>query len=132
MENPTNGVNYINFGGEKRPIKFGTLQGRLYCVVAGCSMGEYLARVNRISGTMEKMDGTEIPHLMMSALMAGHYTAELEGEPHFTFNKVCDWIDDASQEEMSRIWKIMATQNSPNENGVKTPPEKKSPQPITI
>lgn len=124
--NELRGLNYISIGGQKRPIRFGLNQSRLYCERMGCTLGEYMKTIARITATMENADGSEIPNLIISALMAGHQSAKLEGEALFDMGEVCDWIDEMDQAELSRFFKIFSLQNSPNENGVKTPPAKKS------
>jgi hypothetical protein len=117
MGNQLTGLNYIEIGGEKRPIKFGTNQTAIYCQTRGCTLSQYLKEMNFDRIVKNEIDGSEIRDLIYSALVAGCYSAKLPDA--FTKTDVGDWIDDMDQAELSRVFTIMTAQNSPNGQSAK-------------
>jgi len=115
--NAFTGLNYINIGGESRPIKFGTNQSAIYCQTRGVTLATYMKEMSSQRLEAREIDGSEIRDLIFSALSAGCLSAK---QPiTFDKNEVGDWIDEMEQAELTRVFTIMSAQNTPNGQGAK-------------
>lgn len=122
--NQLTGLNYINIGGQKRPIKFGTNQSAIYCQTRGCTLAQYLNDMNNERMTKMELDGSEIRDLLFSALCAGCSSAKVAVD--FDKMDVGDWMDEMDQAELTKAFSIMTAQNSPNGQGAKPNTAKKA------
>jgi len=83
---------YLNVGGERRPIKFGTNSTALLCKEHGISLKEIGEFLTEDGITIEKYRD-----LLWASLTAG--AQSLGKDFPFTKYQVGDWIDDMSEED---------------------------------
>lgn len=111
--NAFTGLNYITIGEDKRPIKFGCNQTAIFCQIRGITLAQYSKEWVKISSN--EGDGSEVRDLIYSALAAGCLSVKMD--VNFDKYDVGNWIDDADQAEIARVFTLITAQTSPNANG---------------
>lgn len=115
------GTHYIEIGGQKRPLRFGTNQTAIFCELKKIGLSEY----TELMGASGLSDISNIRDLLYSALFAG---AKAEKKPvDFDHFDVGFWMDDCDQEVLMQQFSAAITGTAnPNE---KTQPKEKAEKP---
>lgn len=111
-------VVYINVGGERRPIKFGTNATALFCKEHKISLKEIGGFLSEGEMTIEKYRD-----LLWASLTAGAQSAGKDFP--FTKYQVGDWIDDMADEDNSTFLNEMNGLVNSQSNGSKKKAVKK-------
>jgi len=100
------GFAMISIGGKKRPIKFGTNQTVILCELRDCTIADIQQMMSIEKIQAQQITGGEIVDLLYSALLAGARTKDSAED--FTRHAVGDWIDEMDQDELTRVFSVMA------------------------
>ena len=113
------GTHYIEIGGAKRPLRFGTNQTAKFCEIRKIGLSEY----GELMGNGGLEDLTNIRDLLFSALFAGAKAERLPVE--FDEYQVGDWMDAADQTKlMQEFSAALIGPQSPNEKAPEAKKEK--------
>ena len=113
------GTHYIELGGQKRPLRFGTNQTAVFCGIRKIGLSEY-ATIMSENGLS---DPANIRDLLYSALFAGAKSEKLPVD--FDEYQVGDWMDAADQAVlMEQLSEAITGTASPNA----APQGKKKPE----
>jgi len=94
----------VNIGGKERSLKFGTNSTARYCEVRGCTLDQYLKDMS-----FTNMRGDEIRDLIYSGVWAYDTTKEIKID--YSRFDVGDWIDEADQKEVNKIFQSLTDSN---------------------
>jgi len=112
------GIITANIGGQERSLKFGTNSTAQYCEVRKCDLNDYMEDLGKfiLSQSEEEelrqmsgMEGSELRDIIYSGLWAFDITNNRKVD----YNKfdVGNWIDEAEQEEINKIFQELFSSN---------------------
>ena len=129
-----NGIINAIIGGKSRSLRFGTNSTAKYCEIRGCMLEDYINDLSTFILAFGKKDddldylsglkGDEIRDLIYAGLWAFDIT---EGN-QIDYNQfvVGNWIDEAEQKEVNKIFQELLASNATKVKGDKGTGEKKS------
>ena len=81
--------NYIELGGEKRPLYFGLKGINKFCKIYNISLAEF-------ASAFSSLDMDEATQMIVISLNEGERRAK--GKNEYSYDEVCDWLDESFDE----------------------------------
>lgn len=112
------GIIIANIGGQERSLKFGTNSTARYCEVRNCDLNDYTEDLGKfiLSQSKDKelrkmsgLQGNEVRDIIYSGLWAFDITNK-RAIDYDRFD-VGNWIDEAEQEEINKIFQELFSSN---------------------
>lgn len=112
------GIITANIGGQERSLKFGTNSTARYCEVRKCDLNDYMEDLAKFLLSQSEEDeirkmaglrGDEVRDIIYSGLWA----FDITNERAIDYDRfvVGNWIDDAEQEEINKIFQELFSSN---------------------